>query len=319
MAQSYDEIQSDRRRSQHSLRNARSNPRKVLPSRKAKFAARKQIRAFEAIQIETSDSELGNTDENFSSNTSEDSSSDFDSQDEPKTPQRKSIRTNSKPNLDPFHPGRGKAAEDLFKDFDSKITNGELARRTGGVKITWNNRLYRNAGRTICSIKTKVHNGKVLINYRIVIELSISLVNNETRLLDVLGHEYCHIENMVMRGGCRKGFRHHGKEFMNCKAKVEKIFGAEISITHNYEINYRFAWTCTECGIDYRRRTKSVDVERDRCGECKGKLIQTRPIGGMGLEGVVSLRGSVEGAVRHEHLQSLTEAMGDIVLESRAS
>jgi len=102
-----------------------------------------------------------------------------------------------------------------------------------------------------------------------------------------------------MRGAGRKGSRHHGKEFMNTKAKVEKFFGAEISITHNYEINYRFAWSCTKCGIEYRRRTKSVDVERYRSGECMGKLIQTKPVG-------------------NEELHTLTEAMGDVVLAEPA-
>lgn len=63
---------------------------------------------------------------------------------------------------------------------------------------------------------------------------------------------------------------------------------------HNYEINHKYLWVCIGtpsnaakdflnlpdedgCGAEYGRHSKSIDVEKHRCGKCKGVLAQVRP------------------------------------------
>ena len=31
------------------------------------------------------------------------------------------------------------------------------------------------------------------------------------------------------------------------------------------------------CGAEYGRHSKSIDTEKQRCGRCKGRLVQVRP------------------------------------------
>ena len=49
-----------------------------------------------------------------------------------------------------------------------------------------------------------------------------------------------------------------------------------VTTTHSYEINYKFAWKCTtpRCGNVIQRQSRSVDVTRQCCGKCRGRLIE---------------------------------------------
>ncbi len=46
----------------------------------------------------------------------------------------------------------------------------------------------------------------------------------------------------------------------------------EVTTKHNYEINYKYAWACTQCGNLIRRQSRSVDVIRHCCSRCRGTL-----------------------------------------------
>lgn len=340
---------------------------KPLPSRKAKTAARRRtIQVIENMQMEDSSSEQKDSDDTFDPDSaSDDSVSDVDSRVKPeprtrKPPQRRNPRLwlNASPKENvalearkAFASSKTQIANALFTKFDDKITNGKLAERTGGVKIVWTKRLNTTAGRAIYyreRIKTMAQDGKrnKEYKYHASIEFSVKLVNNQERLNETCAHEFCHLADLMISGG--KG-RPHGKEFKDWATRVMEVFGVEVTTTHNYEVEYRFAWECVACGKEYKRHSKSVDVERDRCGRCNGRLIQTRPAvkrmsgyqifvkqsfgsimaenPGMEPKEVMRLVGeryrkqrassSAVGGAMTEELDSLTQGMEGISLDSR--
>ena len=64
-------------------------------------------------------------------------------------------------------------------------------------------------------------------------------------------------------------------------AKCSKAFhhrGINVTTKHAYAIDYKYIWECTNCHVEFKRHSKSVDPKRHTCGACKSKLIQTRPI-----------------------------------------
>jgi hypothetical protein len=72
----------------------------------------------------------------------------------------------------------------------------------------------------------------------------------------------------------------HGASFKCWAAKATKAFGdrgVEVTTKHSYEIAYKYCWCCRECGTDYQRHSRSIDTERQRCGKCRGALVQVRP------------------------------------------
>lgn len=52
-----------------------------------------------------------------------------------------------------------------------------------------------------------------------------------------------------------------------------------VTTKHTYTIAYKYIWTCisSECGLEYKRHSKSIDPSKHSCGHCKGKLVQVQP------------------------------------------
>lgn len=46
----------------------------------------------------------------------------------------------------------------------------------------------------------------------------------------------------------------------------------KIKRCHDYKITTKFTYRCTRCGYSVGRHSKSLDVERKRCGHCYGKF-----------------------------------------------
>ena len=63
--------------------------------------------------------------------------------------------------------------------------------------------------------------------------------------------------------------------------KVTRAFGGrgiEVTTKHNYDIDFKYVWECTACGLEFKRHSKSIHIDRDRCGVCKSHLRQTKPV-----------------------------------------
>ncbi|UKZ49523.1 hypothetical protein TrVGV298_003770 [Trichoderma virens] len=187
-----------------------------------------------------------------------------------------------------FDARKSQLAIDFLQQLDAQITHGkiaELTQSTGGVKIVWSNTLKTTAGRANWKRETVVpkHTGDSAnvdvkqYRHHSSIELSEKVIDDELRLLNVIAHEFCHLANFMINGIRDNP---HGKEFKVWAAKCSQMYGSQgINVTtkHTYEIDFKYVWTCTACGCEYKRHSKSIDPKRHRCGACKALLEQTKP------------------------------------------
>jgi predicted SprT family Zn-dependent metalloprotease len=164
------------------------------------------------------------------------------------------------------------------------------------VKIIWSKKLSTTAGRANWKRETLRSStldldGKPTVTYRhhAAIELAEKVIDDEDRLLNVIAHEFCHLANFMVSGIKTNP---HGKEFKAWAAKCSRHFGnrgIEVTTKHSYEIDYKYVWECENCGVEFKRHSKSIDPTRHRCGVCKSLLVQTKPVPrgivGKGAEG----------------------------------
>ncbi|KAF2086332.1 hypothetical protein K490DRAFT_44563 [Saccharata proteae CBS 121410] len=185
-----------------------------------------------------------------------------------------------------FESRKHQLAEDFLKELDRVITHGkigELAAECGGVKLEWNKKLNSTAGRANWRrerIPSKDPAGASEAKYKhhASIELAEKVIDDEDRLFNTIAHEYCHLTNFMI-SNIRDN--PHGAEFKSWAAKVTQVFNKSHNITvttkHTYEIAYKYVWTCSTCGHEFKRHSKSIDTTRHACGSCKGALVQTKP------------------------------------------
>lgn len=187
-----------------------------------------------------------------------------------------------------FDAKKDQLATDFLRQLDARITDGkigELTEPTGGVKIVWSKTLKTTAGRaswkreTVSSkqIKDGASVEVKLYRHHSSIELAEKVIDDEQRLLNVIAHEFCHLANFMINGIKDNP---HGKEFKIWAAECSKLFGSQgikVTTKHTYEIDFKYVWTCTACGCEYKRHSKSIDLTRHRCGSCKAVLEQTKP------------------------------------------
>ncbi|KAK2062351.1 hypothetical protein LY76DRAFT_565297 [Colletotrichum caudatum] len=185
-----------------------------------------------------------------------------------------------------FEQSKHELAQDFLRELDNAITQGKLqalAESTGGIKINWSAKLNTTAGRANWrreKVRSKLPDGTekpIADRHHASIELAEKVIDDEHRLLNVVAHEFCHLANFMVSGITGNP---HGKEFKAWAAKCSQRFGdrgIEVTTKHTYEIDYKYIWECTECGLEYKRHSKSINPERHRCGSCKAMLKQTKP------------------------------------------
>ncbi|XP_060518344.1 germ cell nuclear acidic protein-like isoform X2 [Cylas formicarius] len=159
---------------------------------------------------------------------------------------------------------RDELVKKLFNLYNDKVFEGIIPRDTA---INWNHNLRGTAG--LCHCKRITHrNGKV---ERIVsISLSSKVLDSPDRVRDTLIHEMCHaavwIVNMVSNG--------HGPYWKKWALHAMTIFPElpPIKRCHSYVINTKYTYRCQGCGQTIGRHSKSLNIERKRCGLCYGKF-----------------------------------------------
>ena len=159
-----------------------------------------------------------------------------------------------------------------------------MAESAGGIKIVWSKKLNSTAGRANWkreALRTQNADGTFTTTYRhhASIELAEKVIDDEERLHNVLAHEYCHLANFMISNIKNNP---HGKEFKAWAAKTTELFehlGIKVTTTHTYAITYKYIWACMngDCGLEFKRHSKSIDPKRHSCGACKGKLVQVQP------------------------------------------
>ncbi|KUI72281.1 hypothetical protein VM1G_07985 [Cytospora mali] len=187
-----------------------------------------------------------------------------------------------------FEQSKHDLADTFLRDLDEHITENkisELSASTGGIRIDWSNRLNTTAGRANWKRETTrrkdAETGAVTstsYKHHASIELAEKVIDDEHRLLNVIAHEFCHLANFMISGVTTNP---HGKEFKAWAAKVTRVFGdrgIEVTTKHSYDIDFKYVWECTTCGLEFKRHSKSINTERHRCGACKSELKQTKPV-----------------------------------------
>ena len=214
-----------------------------------------------------------------------------------------------------FDSRKEQLALDLFRELDKKTADGQLAAlasSTGGVSIVWSKTLRSTAGRanwrrTITKLSGSPVKGNpnssdpgIKVQHFASIELAEKIIDCEDRLVNTLAHEFCHLMNFMISNVRNQP---HGASFKKWAQKVTSHLRStnisswrkvEVTTKHSYVINHKYLWVCTGrprtpameflnveedegCGGEYGRHSKSIDVEKHRCGKCKGLLVQVRP------------------------------------------
>ncbi|KAJ0114380.1 hypothetical protein J7T55_010769 [Diaporthe amygdali] len=187
-----------------------------------------------------------------------------------------------------FEQSKRELADKFLRELDTQITDGkisELSAPTGGIRIDWTNKLNTTAGRANWKRETiKRKDGdsgavtSVRYKHHASIELAEKVIDDESRLLNVIAHEFCHLANFMVSGVTTNP---HGREFKAWAAKVTARFGGrgiEVTTKHSYDIDFKYVWECTACALEFKRHSKSINPERHRCGACKSELKQTKPM-----------------------------------------
>ncbi|MNE12654.1 hypothetical protein D3C80_1054600 [compost metagenome] len=85
----------------------------------------------------------------------------------------------------------------------------------------------------------------------------------------IIKHELCHYHLHI----AGSGYRHRDPEF---KALLDKVQGSRYcqafpGRAERKAMPYRYKLVCSRCGMEYPRK-KRVDIQRYRCGKCRGTL-----------------------------------------------
>ncbi|KAG2386286.1 hypothetical protein C9374_002732 [Naegleria lovaniensis] len=195
----------------------------------------------------------------------------------PKAPIHSKYITDSKQ----FKKVRGQLLQKYYDEFNSvcfknklpalKLSEGKSKDLKGKPYLLWNHHLRKTAG--YCKLFTlkKTKNGKTTttqLEKVVAIEISTKVCDCEERLVHTLAHEMCHAASFLF-----DGITGHGKTFYSYGDLIRKYY-PDIPITtcHSYSIDYKYQWQCVDCGSMINRHSKSVDVSKQCCGICKGRL-----------------------------------------------
>ncbi|XP_014609661.1 PREDICTED: MATH and LRR domain-containing protein PFE0570w [Polistes canadensis] len=152
----------------------------------------------------------------------------------------------------------------LYKLYNENIFDKKLPEN---MLIEWNVRMRGTAG--YCYNKKSIKPlGGILRSSRVV--LSTKVLDTPDRLRDTLIHEMCHAATWLIND-VSDG---HGPFWTAWANKAIKVFPElpPIRRCHDYKIKTKFTYRCIECGYSIGRHSKSLDIEKKRCGHCYGKF-----------------------------------------------
>jgi len=102
------------------------------------------------------------------------------------------------------------------------------------------------------------------------IRLATKILTDLDKLKQTFCHEMCHAMAWVVDGIKKPP---HGPHFQHWANEAESAFNdIKVTTCHNYKIQYKFQWQCTKCKYIYGRHSKSIKLDKHRCGVCKSKL-----------------------------------------------
>jgi len=184
-----------------------------------------------------------------------------------------------------FKKDRENMTKRYFESFNEVAFKGRLP---ANVQVLWNKRLLTTAGITklkftssrrgsgaSSSTESKQEKHARLAAQRTaVIELSEKVCDSEDRLKTTLLHEMCHAATWLLDSERKPP---HGPSFWKYAKLASNALPelGEVTTCHSFVVHKPFRFKCTnvECGLEYGRHSKSIDVERHRCGLCSSELV----------------------------------------------
>ena len=164
-----------------------------------------------------------------------------------------------------FRKNRFRLTNEAFEEFNKVV----FEERLSTITVTWSSKLRTTAGVTRCT-KDRANPDRRFAT----IELSVKVIDEYHRLRHTILHEMCHAAQWVVdgkinppHGACFKKWANHA---------MSKMPGEIVTTTHDFAIQYKYAWACTtdKCGAVFQRQSKSIDVDKHVCGKCKGRLTE---------------------------------------------
>ena len=164
-----------------------------------------------------------------------------------------------------FRKNRERLTREAFEEFNKVVFDEKL----NSITVAWSSKLRTTAGVTRCT-KDRTNPGRRFA----AIELSVKVIDGHQRLRHTILHEMCHAAQWLVDGKINPP---HGACFKKwANLAMSKVQGAIVTTTHNFAIQYKYAWACTteRCGVVFQRQSKSIDVDKHACGKCNGRLME---------------------------------------------
>lgn len=120
--------------------------------------------------------------------------------------------------------------------------------------VTFNSRLRTTGGRYIPSKR------RIELNPKYLLEM------DREEFHGIIKHELCHY-HLHITG---KGYKHGDADFKKLLKKTGSPRYCRQLPSEAAAFKYRYK--CEKCGMAYKRKRR-VDIEKYRCGKCKGRLI----------------------------------------------
>lgn len=163
-----------------------------------------------------------------------------------------------------FMKTRESVAREMFQEYNELIFDSQLP---PNVDISWNVRLATTAGLTHYSRR---YNESGVLVYTARIELASKVLDTVDRLERTLIHEMCHCASWLIDHVAKPP---HGQVFKKWADRAMTVLPrVDVSTCHNYDIFYPHRWQCTACFHEYKRHSKSIDIDKKVCGSCRGRL-----------------------------------------------
>ncbi|GBG30607.1 HMG box-containing protein C19G7.04 [Hondaea fermentalgiana] len=148
----------------------------------------------------------------------------------------------------------------LVKEFSAAVFDNKIP---ADIEVTWNPRMTKSAGYTY----TKTKDGE----RRARIVLSTKVLTTGKRLNTTLLHELCHVAAWIVDSSQRPP---HGRVFAKWATRATEAFPQyKVTTLHSYKVHAPFRYSCSTCQSEWRRHSKSIDVDAQVCGRCSGRLV----------------------------------------------
>ncbi|XP_008069111.2 acidic repeat-containing protein [Carlito syrichta] len=162
-----------------------------------------------------------------------------------------------------FKQNKDELVQKIYSLINSSVFDKKMPEK---IDIGWNKKMLRTAG--VCAT-SEIRYPKRKRYARI--EIALKVCDSADRLRDTLIHEVCHAASWLL-----DGIRDSHGDAWKYYARKSNMVHPELPLVtrcHNYSLNYKILYECTQCKARIGRYTKSLDTTRFICARCMGSLV----------------------------------------------